>query len=346
VRKAAGVCDVSTLGKIDVQGGDAGEFLNRVYINQFSSLPVGKARYGLMLREDGFVMDDGTTARLTERQYIMTTTTANAGRVMQHLQFCHQVLWPNLDVQLTSICEQWAQYAIAGPRARDVLRKLVDAQFDLSNTGFPFLAAASLTIRKGIPARLFRISFSGELAYELAVPAREAQATLQAIHSAGKEFGLIPYGTEAMSVLRIEKGHVAGNELNGHTTAGDLGLGKMMSSKKDFVGATLARRPALQDPSRPTLTGFVAVRRRDRLCAGAHLFSPGTAISPTTDEGYLTSVAFSPALESWIGLGLLRNGPQRYGERIRVWDPMRGGDFEAEIRNPVFVDLEGRRVHG
>ncbi len=206
MRASVGVCDVSTLGKIDVQGADAAAFLDRVYINVFSTLPVGKARYGVMLREDGFVMDDGTTARLADRQYIMTTTTANAGRVMQHLQFCHQILWPHLDVQLTSVSEQWAQYAIAGPRSREVLCKLVDAPFDMSNAGLPFLGAASLTISGGCAARLFRISFSGELAYELAVPASQAQQTLHAIAAAGEEFGLIPYGTEALSVLRIEKG--------------------------------------------------------------------------------------------------------------------------------------------
>jgi len=346
VRAGVGLCDVSTLGKIDVQGEDAAAFLDRVYVNVLSTLPVGKARYGLMLREDGFVMDDGTVARLADQQYFMTTTTANAGRVMQHLQFCHQVLWPDLDVQLASVSEQWAQFAIAGPRAREVLRKLVDASFDVSNAALPFLAAATLTILGGCAARLFRISFSGELAYELAVPASHGPQVLRAIAAAGEEFDLIPYGIEALSVLRIEKGHVAGNELNGRTTARDLGLGKMMSSRKDFIGAVMARRPALMDPARPALTGFIAVDGSERLRAGAHLFSPGAAISPANDEGYLTSVAFSPTLGRWIGLGLLKHGPQRHGERIRVWDPVRGGDFEAQIRSPVFVDPEGRRLHG
>ena len=346
VRRTAGVCDVSTLGKIDLQGSDAGEFLDRIYINTFSTLPVGKARYGVMLREDGFVLDDGTTARLAEHHYLMTTTTANAGRVMQHLQFCHQVLWPTLDVQLTSVTEHWAQYAVAGPRAREVLERLVDEPGRIRHEAFPFLSATTLTVNGGLPARLFRISFSGELGYELAVPARQGQVMLEAIAKAGREYGLIPYGTEALSTLRIEKGHVAGNEINGHTTARDLGLGRMMSSKKDFIGAVLARRPALVDPHRPALVGLQPVRPADRLRGGAHLLRPGVALTPQADEGYVTSVAFSPAMQSWIGLGLLRNGPQRHGESIRVWDPVRSGDFEARIGPPIFVDPSGQRVHG
>ena len=346
VRRAAGVCDVSTLGKIDLQGGDAGEFLDRIYINTFSTLPVGKARYGVMLREDGFVLDDGTTARLAEHHYLMTTTTANAGRVMQHLQFCHQVLWPRLDVQLSSVTEQWSQYAVAGPRAREVLEHLIDEPGRLRHEEFPFLSATTMTVNGGLGARLFRISFSGELAYELAVPARHGQTVLEAIAKAGRQYGLVPYGTEALSVLRIEKGHVAGNEINGHTTARDLGLGRMMSTKKDFIGAVLARRPALIDPHRPALVGLQALRPADRLRGGAHLLRPGVALSPQADEGYVTSAAFSPSLQTWIGLGLLRNGAQRHGEGIRIWDPVRSGDFEARIGPPRFVDPTGQRVHG
>ena len=346
VRTAAGVCDVSTLGKIDLQGGDAGEFLDRVYINTFSTLLVGKARYGVMLREDGFVLDDGTTARLAEHHYLMTTTTANAGRVMQHLQFCHQVLWPTLDVQLTSVTEHWAQYAVAGPRAREVLEGVVDEPGRIRQDVFPHLSATTLTVTGGLPARLFRISFSGELGYELAVPSRQGHAVLEAIAKAGQEYGLVPYGTEALSVLRIEKGHVAGNEINGHTTARDLGLGRMMSTKKDCIGAVLAGRPALLDPHRPALVGLQPMRPADRLRAGAHLLSPGAALTPQADQGYVTSAAFSPAMQAWIGLGMLRNGPQRHGESIRVWDPVRSGDFEARIGSPTFVDSSGQRVHG
>ena len=243
VRRSVGVCDVSTLGKIDIQGPDAATLLDRVYTNKFSTLKVGRARYGLMLREDGFAMDDGTTARLGEQHFIMTTTTANAGKVMQHLEFCRQVLWPELDVRLVSVSDHWAQYAVAGPRSRDVLAKLVDAPFDISNEGFPRMGAGELTICGGVPARLFRVSFSGEMAYEIAVPARYGDAAIRALMQAGAEFDITPYGTEALNVLRIEKGHVGGAEINGQTTARDLGLGGMVTADKDCIGKVLARAP-------------------------------------------------------------------------------------------------------
>jgi len=346
VRAAVGVCDVSTLGKIDIQGADAAEFLERVYVNGWKSLAVGRARYGLMLREDGFVMDDGTTSRLGEAHFLMTTTTANAAKVMQHLEFCHQVLWPELDLAMVSVSEQWAQFSIAGPRSRDVLRAVVDSAHDLSNDAFPHLAAGAVSVGGGIPARLFRISFSGELAYELAVPAAYGEAAIRALMAAGAPFGIAPYGTEALSVLRIEKGHVAGAELNGQTTARDLGLQRMMSTKKDFIGRTMAERPALVDPERPMLAGFKPVDRTERLRAGAHFIPLGAPAAAEHDEGHMTSVAFSPTLGHWIGLGLLRRGPERIGERVRAFDPVRGGDVAVEICSPAFVDPAGERFRG
>jgi sarcosine oxidase subunit alpha len=345
VRGAVGFCDVTTLGKIDIQGPDAAKFLDRVYANTFSTLPVGRARYGLMLREDGFVMDDGTTARLGETHFVMTTTTAGAAKVFQHLEFCHQWLWPALDVAFISVTDQWAQIAVAGPRARDVIGKLADAPFDVSNEAFPYMAAASLTICGGTKARLFRLSFSGELAYEIAVPAACADALARALMAAGAEYGISPYGTEALGVMRIEKGHPAGNELNGQTTAHDLGLGKLLSKKKDYVGRALAARPLLTDPARPTLVGLKPVDPADRLRAGSHLLPPGAAAVAANDQGHVTSAAYSPSLGHWIGLALLANGPARMGETIRVYDPVRGGDFMAEIVSPVFVDPEGGRLH-
>jgi heterotetrameric sarcosine oxidase alpha subunit len=346
VRERVGVCDVSTLGKIDIQGRDAAAFLNRVYINGWTTLPVGRARYGLMLREDGFVLDDGTTSRLGETHFLMTTTTANAAKVMQHLEFCHQVLWPDLDLRMVSVSEQWAQLAVAGPRSRDVLARIVDAGHDLSDAALPYLGAMSLTVGGGVPARLFRISFSGELAYELAVPADFGDAAARAVMEAGAEFGIAPYGTEAMGVMRIEKGHVAGNELSGQTTARDLGLGRMMSTKKDFIGRVLAGREALLDPERPMLVGLRPTDPSQRLRAGAHFIGLGRDATMANDEGYMTSVAHSPTLGCWIGLGLLKNGPSRIGERVRAYDPVRGGDVECEIVDPVFVDPKGERLHG
>jgi methylglutamate dehydrogenase subunit C len=343
VRSGVGVCDVSTLGKIGIQGRDAGVFLDRIYINAFSSVPVGKVRYGVMLREDGMVFDDGTSARLAADHYVMTTTTINAGKVMQHLEYARQVLWPELDVQIVSVTEQWAQYAIAGPHSRRLVQTLLGDALDVANEAFPYLACAEMTWQ-GIPARLFRVSFSGELGYELAVPARRGEATLRAIMDAGKEWGVVPYGTEALGVMRIEKGHVAGNELNGQTSAHDLGFGRMMSTKKDFIGRVLAGRPGLTDPERPALVGIKPVDPRARLHAGAHFLVRGATPSLDNDQGHVTSVAYSPSLESWIGLGLLARGPRRHGERIRAYDPVRNGDVEVQVVAPTFVDPEGARL--
>jgi sarcosine oxidase subunit alpha len=342
VRGGVGFCDVTTLGKIDIQGADAAILLDRVYINAWSTLKMGRVRYGVMLREDGMVMDDGTTARLAEDRFLMTTTTVNAAKVFQHLEFCHQVLWPELDVRMISVTDQWAQIAVAGPRSRAILEELVDPGFDLSNEAFPFMACAELTVCGGVKARLFRISFSGELAYELAVPAGHGAMLARRL----AELGATPYGTEALGVMRVEKGHAAGNELNGTTTAGDLGMGRMMSRRKDFIGRVMAQRPGLTDPERPVLVGFRPVDRTARLRSGAHFLPKGAARVAANDQGYMTSVVFSPVLGHWIGLGLLARGRERLGEIVRAHDPLRGGDVEVEVVSPVFVDPEGVRLHG
>ena len=344
-RSAVGVCDVTTLGKIDIQGRDAGQFLDRVYCNTLSTLAVGKVRYGLMLREDGFAMDDGTTARLGERHYVMTTTTANAVSVFRHLEFCRQCLWPHLDVNLISTTEAWAQYAIAGPRSRELVERVVDT-LDVSNEAFPFMACTDLTICGGIPARLFRISFSGELAYELAVPTRYGDALIRRLMDEGQELGVVAYGTEALGVMRIEKGHAAGNELNGQTTAADLGLGRMVSQKKDCIGNVLSQRPGLADPHRPRLVGFKPVDTTQTLRAGAHFVSDGKAVITENDEGWMSSVAYSPILGHSIGLGFLINGAERLGEFVRACDPLRGEEITVQICSPHFVDPDGERLRG
>ena len=346
VRSSVGVCDVSTLGKIDIQGADASEFLERVYINGWKNLAIGRARYGLMLREDGIVMDDGTTTRLGEDHFFMTTTTANAAKVMQHLEFCHQWLWPDLDVQMISATEQWAQFSLAGPHVRDVLLKLVDPEHDISNAAFPYMAAGEITVCGGTRARLYRLSFSGELAFEIGVPSRYGDALIRKIMEAGAEYGITPYGTEALGVMRIEKGHVAGAELNGISTAGDLGLGRMMSTKKDYIGRVLAGRPALVDPNRPVVVGFRPVDRERRIRAGAHFIRQGVAANAQNDEGYMTSVAFSPSIGHWIGLGFLSRGPERMGEILRACDPIRGEEYLVEVVSPIFYDPEGEKLRG
>ncbi|WP_245511293.1 MULTISPECIES: sarcosine oxidase subunit alpha [unclassified Mesorhizobium] len=346
VRGGVGFCDVSTLGKIDVHGPDAGVFLDRVYINSFSNLAVGKARYGLMLREDGIVYDDGTTSRLAEHHYFLTTTTAKAGLVMQHLEFCRQVLFPELDVQLTSVSDQWAQFSIAGPKTRELLREIVDPSEDLSNEGFPFMGAREVALRGGIKARLFRISFSGEMAFEISVPARYGEALVRNLMIAGKSLGVTPYGTEALGVMRVEKGHVAGPELNGTTTAADLGLGKMMSTKKDFIGRVMAGREALVAPDRQVVVGVKPTDKARRLRSGAHVIPKGEIPGPGNDQGYVTSVCFSPTLDQWIGLGLVERGRERIGEIVRAHDPLRGEAYDVELCNPVFYDPEGGRQRG
>lgn len=345
VRNAVGICDVTTLGKIDIQGPDAARFLEYVYTNSWTNLAIGRTRYGLMLREDGFVMDDGTCARLGETHFVMTTTTVNAAKVFQHMEFCHQVLWPELDVSFISVTDQWAQIAIAGPYARRVLEKIVDPNFDISNESFPYMAAASLTICGGTPARLFRISFSGELAYELAVPARFGNALASRLMAVGKDHNVAPYGTEALGVMRIEKGHPAGPELNGQTTAHDLGMGKLLSKKKDFIGRALAARPVLTDPARPTLVGLQPLDGTTALRAGSHLLPPGAAPIAAHDQGFITSAAFSPTLGSPISLALLSGGSARLGETIRVYDPVRNGDTMAKVVSPIFYDPSGSRLH-
>jgi sarcosine oxidase subunit alpha len=345
VRSGVGVCDVSTLGKVDVQGADAGVFLDRIYANTMSTLPVGKARYGLMLREDGFVLDDGTAARLADDHFLVSTTTANAARVMQHMEYARQVLWPELDVQLISVTEQWSQYSVAGPSSRALLERWRGGGVDLSDAALPHMGVIALDLG-GIPARLFRLSFSGELAYELAVPARYGAAALEGLMQAGEPLGVVPYGTEALGVMRIEKGHVGGAELNGQTTAADLGLERMMSRSKDYIGRVLAGRPGLIDIERPTLVGLRPVEGGRRLRSGAHLLPVGAPESAEHDQGHVTSTAYSPTLGGWIGLALLRRGPQRIGERLRAWDGVRGEDIECEVCRPVFVDPEGERLHG
>jgi sarcosine oxidase subunit alpha len=342
-RRSVGICDVTTLGKIDIQGTDAGAFLDKVYANTFSTLPVGKCRYGLMLREDGIVFDDGTTARMGTDEYVMTTTTANAVTVFRHLEFCRQCLWPDMDVQLISTTEAWAQFSVAGPNARKLLQKVVDQ--DISDAAFPYMGAGNITVG-GLRARLFRISFSGELAYEIAVPTRYGDALLRRMLEEGAEFDAIVYGTEALGVMRIEKGHVAGGELNGQSTALNMGLGKMVSKKKDSIGMVLSQREGLNDPDGYRLVGVRPVDPKGKLTAGSHFLEKGAAAVMANDGGWLTSKVYSPHVGSDIALGYLKGGDRKIGTRMRVVNLLAGTETEVEIVSPQFVDPEGERVRG
>ncbi len=343
-RKSVGICDVTTLGKIDVQGTDAGAFLDKVYANTFSTLAVGKCRYGLMLREDGIVFDDGTTARMGDNEYVMTTTTANAVTVFRHLEFARQCLYPDMDVQLISTTEAWAQYSVAGPNARKLLQKIIDQ--DISDAAFPYMGAGNITVCGGLRARLFRISFSGELAYEIAVPTRYGDALIRKLIDAGAEFDAVVYGTEALGVMRIEKGHVAGNELNGQSTALNMGLGKMVSKKKDSIGMVLSQREGLNGDSGYRLIGIKPVTEGQPLSAGSHLLEIGAAPVAANDGGWLTSMVYSPHLGSHIALGYLKEGDKKIGQRMRAVNFLNTSDVEVEIVSPHFFDPEGVRLRG
>jgi methylglutamate dehydrogenase subunit C len=341
VRSDVGVCDVSTLGKIDLQGPDSAILLDRLYANTMSTLPVGRARYGLMLREDGIVFDDGTVTRLGPEHFLVTTTTGAAPAVLEHMEFHAQTVWPELDLAFCSVTDEWAQMSVAGPRSRETLMKVV-ADLDLSNAAFPFMAAGEGTIGD-VPARIFRISFSGELAYEVATPSCFAEQIWEAILSAGREFGAAPYGLEAMGVLRIEKGHPAGHELGGFTTAADLGLRRLVKKTGDFVGRILVGRPALIDPSRPRLTGIRPVDKAQRLRGGAHLVAePGSLES----LGHVTSVTRSVEIEQWIGLALLEEAESWRDKRLWAVSPLHDERVEVIATSPCFVDPENARVRG
>ncbi len=341
-RKSVGVCDVTTLGKVDVQGTDAADFLNKIYCNGFAKLAVGKTRYGLMLREDGIAMDDGTAARLAEDHFVVTTTTANALPVYRHMEFVRQCLFPDMDVQLISTTEAWAQYAVAGPNSRKLLSQIVDQ--DISNDAFPFMACANITICGGLRARLFRISFSGELAYEIAVPTAYGDALIRKIMEAGAQYDVTPYGTEALGVMRIEKGHAAGNELNGTTTALNLGMGRMVSKTKDSIGSKLSEREGLNGEGQLYQVGIKPIDPKDPVPAGGHLMNADGPVDAAHDQGYATSACYSPNLGHAIAIGFLKNGADRMGEQMRLVSPLTGVDVKVEITSAHFIDPEGERL--
>jgi heterotetrameric sarcosine oxidase alpha subunit len=335
VRQAVGVADVSTLGKIDIQGKDAGRFLDFVYTNTFSTLPVGRVRYGLMLREDGLVLDDGTSARVGEDHYLMTTTTAAAGLVMRHLDFVHQAFCADWQVRFISVTESWAQFAVAGPKARALVNSFLEVPVEL-----PFMGVAPVKVG-GVDGRLFRISFSGEEGYEIAVPTRYGEALFRDLVARAETMGGGPYGMEALNVLRIEKGFITHAEIHGRVTAHDIGMEKMVSAKKDCIGKAAATRPGMWGPEREQLVGLKAP---GPISAGAHLFVPGTEVHRETDQGYVTSVCYSPVMEAWLGLGFLKDGRARIGERVRLVDHLRGLDVICEVCHPVFHDPEGEKL--
>ncbi|MDX8533065.1 sarcosine oxidase subunit alpha family protein [Mesorhizobium sp. VK25A] len=342
VREAAGLMDISTLGKIDIQGPDAATLLDRVYANGFAKLPVGRARYGVMLRDDGIVFDDGTTTRLGEDRFFMTTSTAKAADVMSRLEFLLDTAWPDLRVAVTSVTDEWAAMSVAGPRSRRVLAAAFPA-LDLSNEALPHMGFIEGEF-DGRALRIIRLSYSGERAYEVYVGASAGEAAWRRLVGVGERLGLKPYGVEALGALRVEKGHVAGPEIDGRTTLDDLGLGRMAGKRSGFVGDVLRRRPALSDPNRQRLVGLKCLEAGTRLSGGAILFKQDET-RQGHGRGRITSVTYSPTLGAYVGLALLA-GDVAMGDEVVAVHMMKNEAVRAHVVSPVFLDPEGERLHG
>lgn len=342
VRQGVGLADVSTLGKIDVQGRDAAELLNRVYVNGFAKLPVSKARYGVMLNDDGVVLDDGTTTRIADEHFYMTTTTAQAGEVMSWLEYLLQVHWPDLDVHVTSLTDEWGAMAISGPKSREALQ-LAFPQADVSNANLSYMGCLDVMV-DGVRVRLIRLSFSGELAYEIHVAADYVDSLWEHILKAAAPLGIKPYGLEALASLRIEKGHVAGLELDHRNTLDDLGLGKMAGKEKAYIGKALRFREELQQPERWSLVGLELMEPEKKLRGGSILFAATDEIKGH-GRGYITSVTWSTELNKFIALGLYNGGLKHEGEEIIAAFPLKGEQVKLKIVSPHFIDHEGARLH-
>jgi sarcosine oxidase subunit alpha len=342
VRTSVGMFDASTLGKIEVVGPDAAEFLNRMYVSSWTKLGVGRCRYGILCREDGFVRDDGVVGRLATDRFHVTTTTGGAGGVLAMMEDYSQTEWPDLDVWLTSTTEQWAVIAVQGPRARDVLSPLVEG-LDISREKFPHMAVGECKVA-GVPARLFRVSFSGELGFEVNVPADHGRAVWAAIHAAGAAHGITPYGTETMHVLRAEKGFlIVGQDTDGTATPDDAGVGwAIAKSKRDFVGKRSLARASMADPSRKQLVGLRTADPSVVLEEGAQLVENPRQPVPQTLLGHVTSSYFSANLGHSIALAMLSGGRARVGDTLHV--PMPGGAIAVRVTSPVFYDAEGARL--
>ncbi len=340
-RNGAAIMDASTLGKIDVRGPDAGEFLDRIYTNGWKKLGVGRCRYGLMLGEDGMVMDDGVTTRLAPDRYYMTTTTGGAAHVLSWMERWLQTEWPKLKVYLTSLTDQWATAAVVGPKSREIVASVTEG-VDFSSDAFPFMSMREGRVA-GVPARIFRISFSGELSYEINVPADFGRHVWEAFMEAGKSHDITPYGTETMHVLRAEKGFIiVGQDTDGSVTPVDLGYGRMLAKHKDFLGKrSLARSDCVRE-DRKQLVGLKTVKPDLVLPEGAQLVDDPNVPKPVPMIGHVTSSYYSACLQRSIALALIKRGRQRMGEVVHA--PLLDGRIaRAEICSPVFYDPEGSR---
>jgi sarcosine oxidase subunit alpha len=348
VRDSVGYMDASTLGKIEIRGADAGEFLNRIYTNAFKKLAPGSGRYGVMCTPDGMVFDDGVTMRLDDKRFYMTTTTGGAAKVLDWLEEWLQTEWPELDVVCTSVTEQWSTVAVAGPKSRAVIEKLFP-DLDLSNDAFPFMAFREATMVTGVAARVARVSFSGELAFEINTAAWHGLHVWEQVEAAGEEFGITPYGTETMHVLRAEKGFViVGQDTDGTVTPQDAGMEWVVSKVKPFIGKRSYARVDATRADRNQLVGILSTDHHTFVPEGAQLVKSGTSADtsngPVPMEGYVTSSYRSAALGRPFGLALVRDGRSRIGERLLV--PHDGRMIEVEVTSPVLYDPEGTRRDG
>ncbi|RJT83268.1 sarcosine oxidase subunit alpha family protein [Arthrobacter cheniae] len=352
VRDSVGFMDATTLGKIEIRGRDAGEFLNRIYTNAFKKLAPGSARYGVMCTADGMIFDDGVTLRLDDDRYFMTTTTGGAAKVLDWLEEWLQTEWPDLDVHCTSVTEQWTTIAVVGPRSRAVIAKLAPelaADGGLEAEAFPFMTFRETTLASGVQARVCRISFSGELAYEINVPAWYGLNTWEAVAAAGAEFDITPYGTETMHVLRAEKGYpIVGQDTDGTVTPQDAGMEWVVSKAKEFIGKRSFARADAQREDRKHLVSVLPVDRAFRLPEGTQLVEHGIDVDPAAGpvpmQGFVTSSYSSAALGRTFALALIKNGRNRIGETLVA----AAGDqlVDVVVAETVLFDPEGTRKDG
>jgi len=344
VRKTVGICDVTSLGKIAIQGPDATELVNRIYTNPFAKLPIGKARYGIMLRDDGIVMDDGTSWRLGENEYFMTTSTAAAAKVMSWLEELLQTRWTDLKVNVTSVSEQWAGAAIAGPKSRDVLNECVFDPTEITNDNLPFMGVLQTKLKDGTPCRVVRISFSGELAYEMYIESDYAHGMMDMLWESAQKYDGCLYGLEALGALRVEKGHVTGAELDGRVTIDDAGLGKMASTKKSYIGSAMRKRGVLSADDREVLVGFFPINENETFNAGTIVCEKNNIKGQGV--GRITSVTHSPELGHWIGIGFVKGGLAKWKDITLVGaDPVRNKQMEIKVVSPHMIDPEGKRMY-
>jgi sarcosine oxidase subunit alpha len=342
-RRSVAVMDASTLGKIDLQGPDVGVFLDRIYTNRFSNLAVGSCRYGLMCRADGMVFDDGVTSRISEHRWHMTTTTGNAAPVLEWLEEWLQTEWPDLRVHATSVTEQWSTIAVVGPTSRDVLRALAP-KLAVEAADFPFMTWREAVVA-GVAARVFRISFSGELAYEINVPTWHGRGMWEAVMAAGEPFGITPYGTEAMHVLRAEKGYpIVGQETDGSVTPVDLGMDWIVSKQKSFVGKRSLARSDTARADRKQLVGLIPDNPAELLPEGAQLVLDPSAPIPIPMVGHVTSSYRSATLGSSFALAMVEAGRSRIG--VPVFAPLPDRTIAATIHDSVLFDPQNHRRDG